>query len=159
KVDITGPAGGIDGDICIADSGKLSITGSQFVSGDIRLAAGATFMSSSSGSIGQVKKNQDLSQQVSDALAAAANAAALPCTQTIATLSGAQTILGNGGLNVICVGDVTLSGKTVTLLGAASDQFVINVTGRFALTAGGSIRVAGGLQPGAVLYDIIGTGE
>jgi len=159
KVDITGPAGGIDGDICIADSGKLSITGSEFVTGNIRLSAGATFSKSGSGTVGGVLQNQNLSQQVTDALAAAAAATALPCTQTIGNLSSVQTIVGNGGLNVICVTNVTLSGgKKVFLMGGASDQFVVNVTGNWALSGGSQIRVAGGLQPNAVLYNIIGTG-
>src|SRR5213078_915073 len=159
KVDITGPAGGIDGDICIADSGKLSITGSEFVTGNIRLSAGATFSKSGSGTVGGVLQTQNLSQQVTDALAAAAAATALPCTQTIGNLSSVQTIVGNGGLNVICVTNVTLSGgKKVFLMGGASDQFVVNVTGNWALSGGSQIRVAGGVQPNAVLYNIIGTG-
>src|SRR5437667_8267994 len=159
KVDITGPAGGIDGDICIADSGKRSITGSEFVTGNIRLSAGATFSKSGSGTVGGVLQNQNLSQQVTDALAAAAAATALPCTQTIGNLSSVQTIVGNGGLNVICVTNVTLSGgKKVFLMGGASDQLVVNVTGRWAVSGGSQIRVAGGLQPNAVLYNIIGTG-
>src|SRR5438874_2593999 len=159
SVSITGPAGGIDGDICIADGGKLAITGSQFVTSNIRLSSGASFSKSGSGRTGQVQNNQNLSQQVTDALNRAALDAALPCTQTIGTLSGGETIVGNGGLNVICVGRVTIGGKVVTLTGGTSDQFVLNITGKFALTGGGQIRVAGGVQPGAVEYNIIGTGE
>src|SRR5213595_349182 len=148
KVDITGPPGGIDGDICIADSGKLSITGSEFVTGDIRLSSGATFSKSGSGTVGGVLQNQNLSQQVSDALAAAAAATALPCTQTIGNLSSVQTIVGNGGLNVICVSNVTLSGgKVVRLMGGASDQFVVNVTGSWALSGGSQIGWPGGCSP------------
>src|SRR5207244_8635771 len=37
--------------------------------------------------------------------------------------------------------------------------FIVNVTGKFALTGGAQIRVAGGVQPKDVLYNIIGTGE
>src|SRR5947208_2396580 len=159
SVSITGPAGGIDGDICIADGGKLAITGSQLVTSNIRLSSGASFSKSGSGRTGQVQNNQNLSQQVTDALNRAALDAALPCTQTIGTLSGGETIVGNGGLNVICVGRVTIGGKVVTLTGGTSDQFVLNITGKFALTGGGQIRVAGGVQPGAVEYNIIGTGE
>jgi len=130
------------------------------VTGNIRLSSGATFSKSGSGTTGQVQNNQNLSQQVTDALNRAALDAALPCTQTIATLSSATTIVGNGGLNVICVGKVQLDGgKEVFLMGGTSDQFVLNVTGKFALTGGSQIRVTGGVQPGAVEYNIIGNGE
>ena len=56
-------------------------------------------------------------------------------------------IVGAGGQNVLCVGDVILNaGQVVTLSGGASDTFVVNVTGRFALT-GGSKIVASGVSP------------
>ena len=70
-------------------------------------------------------------------------------------------IAGVAGVNVICVRDVNLSGKQVTLFGPAGASFIINVTGNFVLTGGGhgpQIRVAGGVQPKDVLYNIIGAG-
>ena len=162
KVSITGPAGGILGDICIAPGGSLAMSGDQFVTGTVKLGAGARFANSSHGTV-NVTQNVDLSSEISDAFAAAANAAGLPCTQSFARLdgSGVTTITGGVGTNVICVRDVVLAGKKITLTGPAGAQFIFNVTGKFVLTGGGTgpqIRVAGGVQPKDVLYNLIGTG-
>src|SRR6266704_4496944 len=43
KVSITGPAGGILGDICIGPGGSLAMSGDEFVTGMVNLAAGAKF--------------------------------------------------------------------------------------------------------------------
>jgi hypothetical protein len=158
KVDITGPAGGIQGNVCIGPNSKLSITGDEFVTGNIELDAGATFAKSGAGTVGAVI-HTNLSPEINAAIAASTDAAALPCTMTIASLKTAQTITGNGGLNVLCVGSVALNGGAVVHLnGTASDMFVLNITGGFALTGGAQIRVAGGVLPKNVLYNIIGAG-
>jgi len=158
KVAVTGGPGGIDGDVCIGPNGNLSITGAQFVTGNVRLASGATLRKTGPGSIGGVLRDQDLDEEITDAMSAATDAAALPCTQMFASLNASQVIVGAGGENVLCVGDVILNGgRVVTLSGGASDTFVVNVTGRFVLT-GGSKIVASGPPPSAVLYNIVGTG-
>jgi len=157
KVDMTGPPGCIEGDVCIGPNGKLTMSGSQCITGSIKLDSGATFKSSSSGSIGPVVQ-MNLSAEINAAIAASQGAAALPCTQSIDTLKNGMNIAGNGGLNVICVKNVTLN-QPIYLNGTANDVFVINVTGKFALTSHGSILVAGGVTRNHVLYNIIGTGE
>jgi choice-of-anchor A domain-containing protein len=162
KVSITGPAGGILGDICIAPNGSLSMSGDEYVTGTVNLGPGATFANSSHGTV-NVAQNVDLSAEISAAYAAAANAAGLPCSQSYAKLDGkiVTTITGSAGINVICVGDVVLGGKQIALTGPAGTKFIINVAGKFVLTGGGAgpqIRVAGGVQPKDVLYNIIGTG-
>jgi len=164
QVSITGPAGGIFGDICIAPNGKLAMSGDEFVTGTVRLGPGARFQNSSHSSV-SVQSDADLSAEIAAAYNAAANAASMPCTQTYATLDGRSvtTITGVSGVNVICVHDVVLSGKQILLTGAADAKFVFNVTGKFVLTGGGhgpQIRVdtSAGLKPSAVLYNIIGSG-
>ena len=158
KVAVTGGPGGIDGDVCIGPNGNLSITGAQFVTGNVRLASGATLRKTGPGSIGGVLRDQDLDEEITDAMSAATDAAALPCTQMFASLNTSQVIVGAGGQNVLCVGDVILNGgRVVTLSGDANDTFIVNVTGRFALT-GGSKIVASGVLPSAILYNIVGTG-
>ena len=162
KVSITGPAGGILGDVAISPKGIMSMTGDQYVSGTIMLGSGATFANSSHGTA-QVARNVDLSGEINNAYAMAAAAASMPCTQSFAKLDGktVTTIIGGPGVNVIRVGDITLSGKQLTLLAPAGASFIINVRGKFVLTGGGQgpqIRVAGGLQPQDVLYNIMGTG-
>jgi choice-of-anchor A domain-containing protein len=166
SVSITGPPGGIIGNISIAPNGKLSLTGSEFVTGIIFLGPGATFSDSSSGGVGGVVHNVDLSAQIAAAYAANAGNAALPCSQSFTTLDGktVTAITGTHGVNVICVKDIVLSGKQILLTGPADAKFVINITGKMALTGGGlgpQIRVdaSAGLAPSAVLYNFIGVGE
>jgi choice-of-anchor A domain-containing protein len=166
SVSITGPPGGIIGNISIAANGKLSLTGSEYITGTIFLGPGATFSDSSSGGVGGVVHNVDLSAQIAAAYAANANAANMPCTQTFTTLDGKSvtTITGTHGVNVICVKDISLSGKQILLTGPSDAKFIFNITGKLVLTGGGlgpQIRVdsSAGLAPSAVLYNLIGTGQ
>src|SRR2546425_6597911 len=102
--------------VCIGPNGKLSITGSEFVTGEVRLAAGATLSKSGSGTVGSVETNQDLSTEINAAIAASADAASRPCTITLNSISNATTINATGGgaaPTVVCVGDVVLNGRTV----------------------------------------------
>jgi hypothetical protein len=158
KVDINGPAGGIEGDVCIGPKGKLSISGEQFVAGRIRLAPGAKFDKSGKGQTGAVDTNVDLNAEIEAALAIARAAADLPCTQTFDKLKMAQTITGNGGLSVICVKDIMLNGEVITLVGGASDLFILNIEKEMKLDGGSKIVVSGGLAPGNVLYNVLGNG-
>src|SRR5260221_427247 len=67
-VSITGPAGGILGDICIAPKGSLAMSGDEYVTGTIRLGVGAHFQNSSHGTV-NVQQNADLSAQINAAYA------------------------------------------------------------------------------------------
>jgi Lysyl oxidase len=161
KVDLTGPAGGVDGHTCIGPSGELAMSGSQFVAGDVRLGAGATFSKSGSTIVGgTVLSGEDLSSEVDAAKTVSADAAAKTCTQNLGTLKTTQTILANGGPGptVLCVQDVDVTtGSVITLSGGPGDTFIINVTGKFKVN-GGRIVVAG-VQPSDVLYNVRGLGE
>src|SRR6266568_6270965 len=116
KVSITGPAGCILGDICIAPGGSLAMSGDEFLTGTVNLGAGAHFSNSSHGTV-NVSQPVDLTTEISDAYAAAVNAAAMPCAQSYTKLdgSGVTTITGGVGVNVICVGDIVLGGKKVSV--------------------------------------------
>src|SRR6185503_11273638 len=114
KVSITGPAGGIHGDICIAPNGSLAMSGDEYVTGFVNLGPGARFSNSSHGSV-NVVQNVDLTAEISAAYKAAedaANPVINPCTQSFVKLDGKSvtTITGGVGVNVICVADVVLSG-------------------------------------------------
>jgi choice-of-anchor A domain-containing protein len=160
SVSITGPPGGIQGNVCIAAGGKLSITGSEFVTGNIELGPGATYSKSGSGTIGgTVQTGVDLSSEISQALAASSLASSLPCTQTFSQLNSTQAITGTVGTNVICVSGVVLNSATITLTGPAGAKFIMNVKGKFTLNGTSHIVVAGGVRASDVLYNIIGTGE
>jgi putative adhesin len=116
-------------------------------------------LKSGTGLIGPVLRNQDLGARIADAIAAARDFAALPCSQTFARWNTSMVIAGAGGNNVLCVGDVALNGgKVVTLSGGANDTFIVNVTGRFALT-GGSKIVASGVPQSVILYNVLGPGQ
>src|SRR5207249_2331699 len=160
KVDITGPPGGIVGDICIGPNGHLSITGSEFVTGNVRLASGATFSKSGSGTVGGVLTGVDLTTEINAAIAASADAAGRTCTINLPSIMDATTINATGGgtaPTVVCVKDVVLNGRTVTLSGVAGDSFILNVTGKFVLN-GGSRIVASGIQPKDILHNILRSG-
>jgi len=139
------------------------MSGDQFITGTVKLDKDATFDNSSHGTVSVV--SADLSAEIKAALDAADNATALGCPSlTIAKLDGktVNTITGVAGVNVICVGDVVLSGKQILLTGDPDAKFIFNVSGKFVLTGGGAgpqIRVDGvNVQPGDVLYNIIGPG-
>src|SRR5438093_1779554 len=122
KVDITGPPGGIVGDICIGPNGHLSITGSEFVTGNVRLASGATFSKSGSGTVGGGLTGVELTTEINAAIAASANAASQACTINLTSIMDATTINATGGgtaPTVVCVQSVVLNGRTVTLSGVA----------------------------------------
>jgi hypothetical protein len=163
KVSITGPAGGIFGDICIAPGGKLSMSGDEFVTGTIRLGEGATFNNSSHGMV--TVEDAVLTGEIDAAKARATTAAGLSCDQSFDKLDGKTVteIVGGSGINVICVGDVVLSGKQITLKGPADALFIFNVTNKFVLTGGGDgpqirVDISTGLLPNNVLYNILGSG-
>jgi len=159
KVDLSGSSL-VDGNVCLGSGGRLVMSGSARVTGELRYTSPLHFRRSGSASVAGGPVAADLSQSIADAQSAATVAAGLACTQTLPSLKGTQTIVGNGGLNVVCVGDVVLSGrKVVTLQGGPADEFVLNVSGRFSLSGRSQIRVAGDVQAGDVLYDIIGSGR
>src|SRR5262249_42669437 len=152
--------GGTIGNVAIAAHGHLVMSGSTFITGDLRLGPAATYShSGTSGVGGTVFTNVDLSTEISAAYAAAAHLRALSCTQTLPSLTSVSTINGNGGLNVICVTDAALSGsKVVTLSGGPSDLFVLNITGKVDLS-GSSRIVVQGLSPSRVILNVRGTGQ
>jgi choice-of-anchor A domain-containing protein len=151
--------------VCVGPKGALNLSGSQFVTGEIRLAPGATLTRSGSAHVGGVERNVDLSAQLLAAQTAANTATALSpggCTQTFATLTTARPIVGQGsGQNVICVkGDLNLqAGRVLTLQGVAGETFLFDVAGQFALGGASRIVARGGLGPKDVLFNIIGAGK
>ena len=80
-------------------------------------------------------------------------AAALTPTQTFTTISGTQTITGNGGLNVIKV--TSLSNPTLTISGGPNDIFVINVSGSFSTNRPMTLV---GVTASQILWNLTGTG-
>jgi len=152
--------------VCIGPNGKLSITGGEFVTGNILLASGATFSKSGPGTIGgMVEKDAAANAEVLAAIAAAKKLsnddAALPCTQgdyTGSITAKTTNITGTGGVNVICLKDVVLNGGVINLIGGSNDSFVLNVKGKFVLNGTSKIHAVG-VPFSAVVYNILGTGQ
>lgn len=88
-----------------------------------------------------------------DAATLSTTVADLAPTQTFSTISGTQTITGNGGLNVINVGSV--SSPTLTISGGPDDTFVFNVSGSF---DSNRVMTLVGVTAGQILWNFTGTG-
>jgi uncharacterized repeat protein (TIGR01451 family) len=157
-VDMTGPAGGIQGNVCIGANGQLTMSGSQFVNGSLLLGPGATFSNSGSTTVGSIINNADLTSEIA-AVTAASNAAAALCTSFTDNIMNGQTITGHAGVNVLCVQNIILNGGTVTLTGPAGASFVINVAGTYTMDGGADIVAGAPLQPKDILINMVGTGS
>jgi choice-of-anchor A domain-containing protein len=109
-----------------------------------------------------------LPQAVVDARSFSSSLASLAPTQTLAAIvlrtRGTLTIASAGGTNVIAVPSITAgTNSTITLGGAASDTFVINVgstsePGSLQLGNGASVLLSGGITPDHVVFNLIGNG-
>jgi choice-of-anchor A domain-containing protein len=139
----------IDGKVWIGASAKLDQSGKGVIAGGVVTGAAA-----------QAK----LQQAVSDALAASAMAASLGATipgiTSINLTSPSQvlTIPGGSGRNVVNLTNLVITSGALTLQAPAGGTFVINVSGEFSVNGPGTIQVAGGLLPLAVLFNITGAG-
>lgn len=92
-------------------------------------------------------------QAFTDAATLSAAAAGLTPTQTFGSISGTQTITGNGGLNVINI--ASLSNPNLTLSGTSTDIFVINVSGSFSTNRAITLQ---GITAAQILWNFTGTG-
>ena len=83
----------------------------------------------------------------------------LPPTQTFNSITSSQTIVGNGGQNVILVTQlIHLSGGNLIISGGSSDTFIFNVTQGLQLDGGANI-VLQGVPASNVLFNFPGSGD
>lgn len=155
---ITVNSGPITSGVLLGDGGTSSssggnngqITGGVTVSGteggdDLVNIQTAPTVTTVPASVGQ--------QAFSDAGALSSAAAALTATQTYTgTVSGALTITGNGGLNVIDF--ASLQNPTLTINGTSSDVFVINVSSLFNTNQAITLN---GVSASQILWNFTGT--
>jgi hypothetical protein len=107
-----------------------------------------------------------LSSVSADARAAALQGMGYTPTQTFASLTNGQTVLGSGGVNVIRVtGDSSISGgsSTLTLQGTASDIFIFQFTspttaGHDILNLSGVTMNITGVNANNIYWDFAGLG-
>jgi PEP-CTERM motif len=87
-----------------------------------------------------------------DAVALSNAASGLSPTQTFGAVTGALTINGNGGLNVIDI--ASLSNPDITINGGSSDNFVFNVSGNFQTN---HVMTLNGVTASQILWNMTGT--
>lgn len=159
SVQITGHSE-LKGDLLLFDESDLILTGSGNVHGTAYTESEGLVFLSGEASIGAVEKT-DLQRQknlLSDFLTGVAT---LSPTQEFESIYASQSIIGNGGINVIRVkGDLRLAGmEKLTLVGSAQDVFLLNVEGEIHVSGQSSIRVEGGAFSRHVLIQNLGSGQ
>jgi len=147
----------VNGNVGIGVNGLIHLSGGSTQPGTLYADPSATVQIDGGSSFGGGVVNEPFTAIQNAALALAAQAAALPATQTFTQIQNATTILGNGGQNVIAVtGTFHLSGAKLTISGGANDTFIINVYQGLQMDGGASI-VLSGVSPTQVLFNFIGT--
>ena len=66
------------------------------------------------------------------------------------------------GQNIVCAGDIDLSGKSIVDLddgGFSNVTFVVNISGKFALSGRSQMTTSGDVEPQDVLFNVLDTGQ
>jgi cysteine-rich repeat protein len=160
----TGPAGQYQGDLCMADSAHASFSGSNFVTGKVRLAPDATCSGCTPQRVlGGVELNADLTTEVQACQDARENNTPVSlggsgpeCTETVTTL---QSIAVNGtitrsGTNIICLTQ-NQTVKGLELAGDASTKYVFIVEKAFKFQDG-KLQTVAPVGPDDVLWVFVG---
>lgn len=159
----------IYGDVGVAGSGNITMTGSATIHGDLYYRSNGTLtMKGNSAITGNRFHNQDsvLDNGVTEAINTSNHAFALPVTPAYAgitsiNLSGGQNLTLNGAPGqtvVLKLQDFIITSGTLTLQGTASTNFVINVSRQFSMTDHSQIILSGGVTWDSVLFNVRGTG-
>ncbi len=90
---------------------------------------------------------------LNSAKSVSAYASGLTATQNFALINSDTTLTGNGGLNVIDLGN--LKNANLTISGSANDYFVFNVSG--AVNSNRVMSLTGGIPASNVLWNLTGT--
>jgi hypothetical protein len=149
----------VNDNVGIGDNGALNFSGGGQINGSVNYSASAT-LNTGNNTISGGTHQISFSTVQHDALAEASFAASLAPTQTFSSITSAQTINGNGGRNVIAIGqDIHLSGGNLTLHGSANDTFIFNISGTMELSGNTNIVLGGGVTANNVLFNFIGSGS
>lgn len=151
--------------VCLGNDSEVAgacVTGGGAVSSPSECAAGTDTTGGNSEVIAQ------LPQAFINAGSLSSSLAAMTATQTLPAIvigtRGTAVISSSGGLNVVSVPSIVSGTKsTLTLTGAASDLFVINVgnstnPGSLQIGNGASVVLSGGITPDRVIFNLIGGG-
>ena len=149
----------IAGNIGIGQSGTANNTSSGAVGGTAFEFSSGQITNSGFISGGITVNSTELTNANSGALSAYSTAVGDTVTQTVGAISGTKVITGNGGLNVVDISTVNLSGANITLNGTASDIFVLRVSGNFTMSGNSSILLGSAVTPENVLIVFTGTSK
>ena len=156
----------VNGDVAVGPYGTCNFAAASDVYGNIYLHyVGPSAPENASGSgagvfHGGTWVNRDLTQANADALWAYNDAAGRTATQTFGAITASQTIIGNGGINVISIASINLgSGENLLFSGGLSDFFIVNVTGDLTMGGNATIDHAGSVDESKILLNFIGTGN
>jgi choice-of-anchor A domain-containing protein len=151
----------IHGNVGIGVSGQFNFSGGGIVTGtlfadpsaQVNISGGGTTVTGGTTRI-------SMSPFQTEALQVSSAAASLTPTQTFSSITSSQTIVGNGGLNVILVQQlIHLSGGNMLIVsGGPSDRFVINVGQGLQLDGGANI-VLQGVPASNALFNFPGSGS
>jgi hypothetical protein len=155
------------GDVGLAGSAKLNMSGAAKVTGKVfKRTSGTVSLLNSATITGGIVSNGTtdsfLAQGAIDANCASNAAFALSASVGYPTTINANSslTLSGSGTAVLKLTDFVLSGDaTLTLQGSASTTFVINVSRNFSMTNGGNVKLSGGVTWDHVLFNIRGTGS
>jgi len=155
----------IRGDVAVGPYGTCSFMAPSEVYGNIyRHYVGPSAAQNAKGSgpgvfMGGTWVNRDLTQANADALWAYNDALSRTATQTFGSITGSQTVVGNGGINVISIASITLNdNQNLLFSGGLNDFFIVNVTGGLTMGGNGTIGGAGSVDASKILLNFIGTG-
>src|SRR5205814_1513573 len=121
------------------------------IHGNAYLDSTATESASAGTLTGTLFTGQTLWPAVQAARQASSFAAALTPTLSLGNVTGALTVNGNGGTNVINMTALSLNNANLTLNGGPNDLFYINITGGFSLNGTAQINETGGSLANQVL--------
>jgi len=150
----------ISGNVGVGDNGKLNFSGGGQINGRVDASSSAVLNTGGNTISGGTNKPTDFSS-IGQAVQSTINSInSLSPTQTFNSITSPISLTGNGGLNVISIGqDIHLSGGNLTLTGNASDVFVFKISGTMELSGNTNIVLNGGLTAGNVIWDFIGSGS
>jgi hypothetical protein len=161
----------IYGDVGVAGDGNISLSGSATIHGDLYWRTPGTLKLSGNAQITGTKHNNGasdliLDNGVSEANLASTQAASFTSSFAYAGLTNitsSMTLYAQhdrpGNSTVLNLNSIVLGNSaTLTLVGTAVDNFILNVSTQFSLTAQSKIVLSGGLTWGDVLFNIKGTG-
>ncbi len=135
---------------------SLKASGRALIDGNLVRAQESKTKFSGKAGVAGAEVLGDYSSLLLSAEQTSAQISAMTPTQSFKRVNDSLEILGSGGVNVIHIDDVHLSGRDVlTLSGSASDVFIIDVLGDVKLS-GKSSLLLDGVDPKKVLIHLSG---